>query len=141
MAVDAKQAVLLDTLRKLLRRGASGHLINMLQKLQGEVLPQMKSALKPINLADIFSGRLFTPAGWASVNNLVVFIGVLTVLCYFFFSIKHEGAFGRVASVGVWFLMVSFGAAFGYTVMGRISLLIGRFSFLVNDWLMPLFGR
>ena len=104
--------------------------VNMLQKLQSEVLPQMKSALKPIDRLDA-----------ASLNNLVVFIGVLTVLCYFFFSIKHEGAFGRVARVGVWFLMISFGAAFGYTVMGRVSLLIGRFSFLVNDWLMPLFGR
>ncbi|MGH9317015.1 MAG: hypothetical protein ACRD1P_07910, partial [Thermoanaerobaculia bacterium] len=105
--------------------------VTMLQKLQGEVLPQMKSALKPVNALDA-----------ASLNNLVVFLGVLTVLCYFFFSKKHEGAFGRIASIGVWFLMVSFGAAFGYTVMGRVSLLIGRLDFLVNDWLMPMFtGR
>ena len=37
--------------------------------------------------------------------------------------------------------MVSFGASFGYTVMGRVSLLIGRLTFLVNAWLMPLFRR
>src|SRR5437867_1112453 len=44
MAVDAKQAVLLDTLRKLLRRGASGHLINMLQKLRpADVAPLLSS--------------------------------------------------------------------------------------------------
>ena len=104
--------------------------VNMLQKLQGEVLPQMQSALKPINGFNM-----------ASLNNLIVFIGVLTVLCYFFFSKKHEGTFGRIATVGVWFLMVSFGAAFGYTVMGRVSLLIGRLNFLVNGWLMHLFGK
>jgi hypothetical protein len=31
--------------------------------------------------------------------------------------------------------MVAFGAAFGYTVMARISLLIGRMQFLLGDWL------
>jgi len=37
--------------------------------------------------------------------------------------------------VGIWFLMVSFGASFGYTVMGRVSLLIGRVQFLIYEWL------
>ena len=32
--------------------------------------------------------------------------------------------------------MLGFGAAFGYTVMGRISLLIGRFNFLIVRWIM-----
>jgi hypothetical protein len=90
----------------------------------------MQSALKPVNGFNA-----------ASLNNLIVFVGVLTVLCYFFFSKKHEGAFGRFATLGIWFLMVSFGAAFGYTVMGRVSLLIGRLNFLVNGWLMHLLGR
>jgi hypothetical protein len=31
--------------------------------------------------------------------------------------------------------MITFGAAFGFTVMGRITLLVGRFDFLFNDWL------
>jgi hypothetical protein len=31
--------------------------------------------------------------------------------------------------------MVTFGAGFGYTVMARISLLVGRFQFLFDDWL------
>jgi len=38
-----------------------------------------------------------------------------------------------VSRLGIWFLMLGFGAAFGYTVMGRVSLLIGRFNFLVID--------
>jgi len=33
--------------------------------------------------------------------------------------------------VGIYFLMVSFGAAFGYTVMARMSLLIGRLDELI----------
>jgi hypothetical protein len=31
--------------------------------------------------------------------------------------------------------MVTFGASFGYTVMSRMSLLIGRIDFLLHDWL------
>ena len=46
----------------------------------------------------------------------------------------------RVARVGIYFLMVSFGAAFGFTVMGRVALLIGRLNFLILNWIYPLFG-
>ena len=38
-------------------------------------------------------------------------------------------------TVGLVFVMIAFGAAFGYTVMSRISLLIGRAYFLFHDWL------
>ena len=55
----------------------------------------------------------------------------MSVLVYFFFSIEHTGNVRRVARVGIYFLMISFGAAFGYTVMARMSLLIGRFDELV----------
>jgi hypothetical protein len=34
--------------------------------------------------------------------------------------------------------MITFGAAFGYTVMGRIALLSGQFQFLLDDWLWIL---
>jgi hypothetical protein len=68
-------------------------------------------------------------------NNVVLVVGVLTGLVYFFFSKEHKGAFGAAARVGIWFLMVSFGASFGYTVMARISLLIGRMNYLFADWL------
>ena len=69
--------------------------------------------------------------GWGDVSNLVIVIGVLSVLTYFFFSIEHKGGAGRMARVGILFLMISFGASFGFTVMARISLLFGRFFDLV----------
>ena len=34
--------------------------------------------------------------------------------------------------IGIYFLMISFGASFGFAVMGRISLLIGRFVDLIS---------
>jgi hypothetical protein len=72
---------------------------------------------------------------WGTVGSAVGVIGVLSVLTYFFFSVDHKGAVGRTARVGIWFLMISFGSAFGLTVMGRITLLLQRFEFLFTDWL------
>ena len=65
----------------------------------------------------------------------VVFFGTFCGLVYFFFSKEHKGWFGRASRVGIWVLMVTFGAGFGYTVMARISLLVGRFRFLFGDWI------
>ncbi len=67
-------------------------------------------------------------------SNWVIIIGVISGLVYFFFSKEHTGWFGRVSRLGIWVLMVTFGAAFGYTVMGRVSLLVGRLTFLFRDW-------
>ena len=66
------------------------------------------------------------------VNSLILIIGTICALVYFFFSKKHEGLLGKVSKVGIYFLMVSFGASFGFTVIGRISLLIGRFDDLTK---------
>jgi len=66
--------------------------------------------------------------------NLSIIVGVISVLFYFFYSIEHKKALKGVAKTGILYLMVFFGAAFGYTVMGRVSLAIGRMRFLVNDW-------
>jgi hypothetical protein len=71
-----------------------------------------------------------------ALGNIVILIGTFTGLVYFFFSKEHKGLFGGTAKVGTWFIMITFGASFGYTVMSRMSLFIGRLDFLVNDWVM-----
>ncbi|MBA7524122.1 hypothetical protein ES705_16259 [subsurface metagenome] len=66
---------------------------------------------------------------------IIILIGVLSVLIYFFFSKERKGIMKPAANLGIIFLMLGFGASFGYTVMSRISLLIGRLQFLLGDWL------
>ncbi len=81
-------------------------------------------------------------AGGFEWNALLVLAGVVTVLVYFSFSVEHRGVVGGLSRTGVWFLMVAFGASFGYTVMARLSLLIGQLTFLAEDWLrldLPLY--
>ena len=87
------------------------------------ILAQIAPTIQPLSLS------------WDGLNLLVILVGVIGVLVYFFFSVEHTGVAGRVSRIGIWFLMVSFGASFGYTVMARISLLIGRVGFLLEDWL------
>ncbi|MCK4595726.1 hypothetical protein KAT73_03010 [candidate division WOR-3 bacterium] len=69
------------------------------------------------------------------ISNIIMVIGVIATLLYFYFSIEHKGFIGKVANVGIWYIMLAFGAGFGYTVMARVSLLIGRLQFLLHDWL------
>lgn len=67
--------------------------------------------------------------------GIVIAIGVICTITYFFFSREHKGALKVSAHVGIWFVMIGFGASFGYTVMARVSLLIGRLQFLFTDWI------
>jgi hypothetical protein len=75
----------------------------------------------------------FLHGGWGGVSNLLLVVGLATSLLYFYFASEHRGAFGVASRVGVWFLMISFGASFGYTVMSRVSLAIGRARVLLDS--------
>ena len=97
------------------------------RQISSFILQQVQGTIKPlISVGD--SGVTFT---LVNLNSLLILIGVVSVLFYFFFSIEHTGPVRRVARIGIYFLMISFGAAFGYTVMARMSLLIGRLDELV----------
>lgn len=95
-------------------------------------LNQVASTIMPVITRDPSSLSIL----WVeTIGTLVIAIGVITGLIYFFFSKEHRGAFGGAARIGIYFLMVTFGASFGYTVMSRMSLLIGRMDFLFGNWL------
>jgi hypothetical protein len=60
------------------------------------------------------------------VSKLLLLVGLIASLIYFYFSIEQKGAVGKVARFGVYVLMIGFGASFGYTVQGRLALAVGR---------------
>ena len=105
--------------------------IRLIGFLHADFLGQIRNTIMSLAVYSPETGLNF----WDSIKNIIIVIGVLTTIVYFFFSIEHEGIVGQTAKVGIWFLMITFGAAFGYTVMGRIALLAIRMEFLMNDWL------
>ena len=70
-----------------------------------------------------------------TVSNVLFALGVVSTVWYFFFVYKQPKAASWLPTVGRWTMMVTFGASFGNAAMGRLSLLIGRFQFLLRDWL------
>jgi hypothetical protein len=107
--------------------------------LSSFILQQVQGTLKPLVSVDASSGANSIGFTVSELNTLLILIGVVSVLFYFFFSIEHKAGTRYVARTGIYFLMVSFGAAFGYTVMARMSLLIGRFDELLL-YASPAYG-
>ena len=102
----------------------SGYLIPSI--LQAQVLTQMRGTIV---------GPYAGTGLWDYVSSWILLAGVVSILVYFYFSQEHRGLIRGVSKIGITFLMIGFGASFGYTIMGRITLLVGRFQFLFYDWL------
>lgn len=108
---------------------ASG--LGIVLTMEALVLKQIDATIMNL-LVRTYTGSI----NWAStIQHWLIFIGVCSGLIYFYFSKEHKGYFfGPVSRIGIYVLMMAFGAAFGYTVMARVSLLIGRMLFFRDDW-------
>lgn len=98
---------------------------------QSQIMQQVQASFIPMLV------RSGNGIDWlATFGNLSLVIGTLTVLYYFFFSFKKEDAASRGATkIGIAYLMIGFGASFAFTIMARVSLLIGRINFLQDEWI------
>lgn len=93
--------------------------------MEARILKQVNATILPLVVMN----------DWAqSLQNAIIVIGVLSALVYFYFSVEHTGVVGGISRAGIYVLMIALGAAFGYTVMARVSLLIGRMMFFKNDF-------
>lgn len=93
----------------------------------GALLPQITSTFTKFYGQATFGG---------TINAILVFLSVVTALAYFFFTVRKQGTFvGYSAEAGRWVIMIALGAAFGSTVLYRITLFVGRMQFLLGDWL------
>ncbi len=101
--------------------------IGIVTGIHGYIFPQVVATFLPImeNNTSIIE----------IASNLVLIVGVLSSLYYFYFSMEQRGALRWIVKTGMIIIMITFGSAFGYTIMARVSLLIGRIYFLISDWL------
>jgi len=106
----------------------------LINYFSSNIMRQVANTVMPLFSTD-YGQSLFSASVGTIIDNILVAGGTFAGLVYFFFSKEHKGAFGATAKVGIWVIMVTFGATFGYTVMSRMSLLIGRMDFIFGDWL------
>lgn len=95
------------------------------------VIKQVEASIRPLVVFGADNSFDF----WSTLINWILVFGLLCGMLYFYFSVPHEGpVFGTGARIGIWVLMIALGASFGYTVMARISLLIGRVLFFRDEF-------
>lgn len=103
----------------------------LVRYLRSDLLAQIAATLAPGFVVRDAAGVVWS----ATVDQFVIVLGVVSGLAYFTYSRSNRGSLGRLGKVGLVFLMVTFGTSFGYAVMGRVTILIGRLRFLLGDWL------
>jgi hypothetical protein len=101
--------------------------------LFGSFLPQIQASW--VSISPRTAG-----GGVAAANNLLLSVGTICTIAYFYFTMGVRGGpgsgFARFASaIGRWVILITFGAIFGNRVMAYVSLLIERVYFLLGDWL------
>jgi len=95
---------------------------NLTRFMQSDFIKQVDNTIIPLYVTHAGGGLDIT----GTLTNVVVVVGVVCGLAYFFFSAPHKGVLGGASRIGIWVLMITFGASFGFTVMARISLLTRR---------------
>jgi hypothetical protein len=99
--------------------------------LLGTLVPQMIDTMRPVG-SDPFQ----------VVGAVLLLLGVILTLCYFYFTVPRNTARGRVvalgASIGRWLLMVAFGFFFAGGLLTYLTALNARLEFIVSWLLSPL---
>ena len=71
-----------------------------------------------------------------SISNMIILVGAIAVLRYFFFTREANNPVERgLTLLGRYVMMGAFGAAFGNTVHGRFSVLITHCQYMLYTWL------
>jgi hypothetical protein len=104
--------------------------LKMTGETQSKLVVLIADAMTPITDPD--------KVGWSEWTNIeqwnvfftfskiVFFVGLFCALGHFLFTYKRTRLLAGVSRIGVITLMITFGSMFGFTVLGRIALLIER---------------
>lgn len=107
--------------------------LNLTGEAKANLMSPMAASMP--NLAELWEKHgLFDLAadGAGLISGVLLVAGICGTLLHFYFSAAHNRPMQYVSRFAVIVLMLSFGASFGYTVMGRISLAIGRAQVLMG---------
>ncbi len=104
-----------------------GAALSLFGALMGTLLPQVVATI-PVSTSGL------VPV----LGGLLLALGVVATLSYFYFTVPQDTRAGRFiavgAQVGRWLLMIAFGVFFGSALITYLTALSDRFDFLVG-WL------
>jgi hypothetical protein len=94
--------------------------IAMRTVIEAQIIQQISATFLPLIAANAMT----------TFNNIVIVVMVLSTLYFFTFTGGTGKVPDAVRKLGRYTLMLTFGAAFGATVLTRMTLFIGRFTYL-----------
>lgn len=111
--------------------------LKMTGETKARLVEQVRETMVSLWPAGTTLQNLFQDGRWLDVaGRLVLVLGLVCVLVHFLFTFKRGKTLGTFSRIGVIVLMLAFGARFGFAVLGRFALLIGRISEL-NSYGQP----
>jgi hypothetical protein len=100
--------------------------------LVGTLAPQLRDSARPIGGDPL-----------QTVGAVLLVLGVVLTLCYFYFTVPRESPAGRVVGVGAqagrWLLMIAFGFFLAGSLLTYLTALNERLAFIVG-WVRGLIG-
>ena len=84
----------------------------------------------------IRDGVISTPA--ATLTGYFSIIGTVSVLFYFFFTVKRtelRGGVNTLSRLGRYYMMITFGAVFANVTLSRATLFFSRLIYILQTWL------
>jgi len=104
--------------------------LKMTGETQSKLVLQVKETMRPLVSPTAVpwdqARHVEYSTGFSLFANLVFLVGLVCVLSHFIFTYRRQRVLGAMSRVGIVVLMLTFGSMFGYTVLGRIALLIDR---------------
>jgi hypothetical protein len=103
--------------------------------LLGTLLPQIDATADLTVMVDRYG------QGLGLFSGIVILVGTIGVLLYFYYNASQEGRLAQVRSalirvwggLGRWFIIVAFAAILATTFMARLSLLTGRVQYILDS--------
>lgn len=69
---------------------------------------------------------------FATFNNIILFVALLTSMTYFIFTRELRGPLGNIAKAGRYFMLIAFGGSYGGTVLTRLATLVPTMQTLLS---------
>ena len=94
-----------------------------------QILDQIRVTISEILAAD---------SAFALFNRLLILLGVISVISYFFFTREQNGVLGRLSYVGRAFIMSSIDVIWAGDYIWAMSMMAGRLQFIIRDFYFGL---